>query len=104
MTDQRGTSSVTSRCFVPLSVHLASHMYGGTQVLSLSVMLLLPAVYCNRFAMQRDVYATPSSGDGVGICSSFAFKAILQISSFLDTPQKCHFPAVIINDLLGNLG
>ncbi len=50
-------------------------MYGWTPVLSLSVMLLLPVVYWCRYAMQRDVYVTPSSGDGVGICS-FAFKAI----------------------------
>ncbi len=64
-------SSVTSCCFVPLSVHLTSHMYGWTPVLSLSVMLCLPAIYCCRYTMQRDVYATPSSGDGAGICSSF---------------------------------
>ncbi len=53
MTGQCGASSVTLRCFVPLSVHLASHMYGQTLVLSLSVMLLLPAVYWCRYAMQR---------------------------------------------------
>ncbi len=36
-------------------------------------------------AMQRDVYATPSSGDGAGICSSFAFKAIhSKTALFLD--------------------
>ncbi len=39
-------------------------------------MLLLPAVYCCRYAMQRDVYATHSSRDRAGICSSFAFKVI----------------------------
>ncbi len=43
---------------------------------SLSVMLILMAVYSCRYAMQRDVYATPSSGDGGGIFSSFAFKAV----------------------------
>ncbi len=77
MTGQRGTSSITLRCFVPLSVHLASHMYGWTLVLSLSVMLLLPAVYCRRYGMQRVVYAALFTyGDGAGVCSSFAFKVI----------------------------
>ncbi len=60
----------------PCRWDLISHMHGWTPVLSLLVMLLLLAVYCCRYAMQRDVYATPSSGDGAGICRSFAFKAI----------------------------
>ncbi len=47
----------------------------------------------------------PSSGDGVGICSSFAFKAIHTKSAlFLNTPQKWHFPAAIINYLWGIRG
>ncbi len=62
VTGLRGASSVTSCCFYP--------------TFRVSVMLLLPAVYCCRYAMQRDVYGMPSSGDGAGICSSFAFKVI----------------------------
>ncbi len=53
--------------------------------------------------MQKDVYVTPSFGDGAGICNSF--KAVhSKTALFLDTPQKRNFPAVIINDLLGILG
>ncbi len=44
--------------------------------------------------MQRDVYAAPSSGDGTEYA---AHLHTLQISSFLDTPQKWHFPAIINN-------
>ncbi len=49
------------------------HIYSWTPVLSLSVMLLLPAIYCCRYAMQRDIYTTPSSGDEAGICRSFGY-------------------------------
>ncbi len=38
----------------------------NTGSLSLSVMLILMAVYSCRYAMQRDIYATPSSGDRGG--------------------------------------
>ncbi len=72
--------------FRPTFSAFDSHMYGLTPVISLSVMLLLPAVYC--CAMLRDVLAMPSSGDGVGICSLLSHLHTLQISSFLDTPQK----------------
>ncbi len=48
-------------------------MYGWTLVLSLSVMFLLPAVYRCRYAMHIGIYASPSSGVGAGICSSFAY-------------------------------
>ncbi len=107
MTGQRSASSVTLRCFVPLSVHLASHMYGWTPGLLLSVMLLILAVYCCRYAMQRDVYATPSSGDGAGICSSFAFKAIHSKSAlfFIHTPKmtfsSCYFGLKLHRHILG---
>ncbi len=76
-----------------------SHMYGWTPVHSLSVMLLLPAVYHCRYAMQRDGYATPSSGDGAGICSSFAYTP----NQLVFRHQKWHFSAVIINYLCGIL-
>ncbi len=106
MTGQRGASSITLRCFVPLSVHLASHMYGWTLVLSLSVMLLLPAVYCCRYGMQRVVYATPSSHMEMG--REYAAHLHLKWYTpkqlfFLDTPQKWHILTVIINDLWGIL-
>ncbi len=61
--------------FRPTFSAFDSLMFGWTPVLTLSVMLLLPAVYRCRYAMQRDVYATPSSGDRTGI------------SSILDTPK-----------------
>ncbi len=57
LTGQCGANSVTLHCFVPLSVHLASHMYGWTPVLSLWVLLLLLAVYCCKLDMQcRETY------------------------------------------------
>ncbi len=74
-------SSVTFHCFAPLSVHLSSHLYDWTPVLLLSVMLFIPTVYFCRYAIQRDVYTTPSTGDGTGICSSFAFKATHSVAN-----------------------
>ncbi len=64
-------NSVTLRCFVPLSVHLT--LVSAEHRFSRSVMLLLPAVHRCRYAILREVLATPSSGDGAGICSSFAY-------------------------------
>ncbi len=55
--------------FRPTFSAFDSHMYSWTPF-SLSVMLLLRAVYRCRYAKQRDGYATPSSGDD---CSSFAY-------------------------------
>ncbi len=58
--------------FRPTFSAFDSHIYGWTSLLSLSVMLRLPAVFRCRYVMLRDVYATLSSGDGAGICCSFA--------------------------------
>ncbi len=71
--------------FHPTFSEFDSHMYGWTPVLSL---LLIPAVYRCRYAMQRYVYATPFLEMGREYA---AHLHTLQISSFLDTPQKMTF-------------
>ncbi len=82
------------------------HMYGWTPVHSLSVMLLLPTVFIawDMQCRERHIYATPSSGDGAGICSSFALKLYTPNQLVFRHTPKMTFSSCYNKWSVGNFG